>query len=125
MDLMTLKKKIDGFKNRNGQLRDVAPDLLFEIRQTWENYTGPVEQFRRELGIRVGTLRKLLIESKKLNHVLASSEAVGLTSSESVASNAEEMKGSQKPLELVYDGGSKILRFPTLDLLMEFLRKAS
>ncbi len=79
MDLIILKKKLDGFRATNGSIRDVSPEVLWELRQVWENFTGPIEQFRSELGMKVGTLRKLLTESKKLNHALASAGAVGLS----------------------------------------------
>ena len=72
MDLMILKKKIDGYRDGGGSIKNVPPELLLELRQTWEHYTGSAEEFRSELGVRIGTLRNLLIESKKLNHVIAS-----------------------------------------------------
>jgi len=126
MDLQILKKKIDGFRAGNGQLQNVAPELLLEIRQAWENYPGRVEQFRRELGMKVGTLRKLLVDSKKLNHVLASSAAVGLGDAGSAQTQgAEHTRGPSGQLELIYDHGSQIIRFPSLDMLIEFLKKAS
>jgi hypothetical protein len=127
MDLMILRKKIDGFRSGNGQLQKVPADLLLELRQSWENYSGTPEEFRRELGMKLGTLRKLLVESKKLNHVLASSEAMGLASPDGevnpeVANNPIYV-GSH--LELVINEGSKVVRFPNIDILIEFLRKAS
>jgi hypothetical protein len=49
MDLMILKKKIDGYRAANGSIKNVAPELLLELRQAWENYTGGQDQFRSEL----------------------------------------------------------------------------
>ena len=129
MELMLLKKKIDGFRGSDGSIRNMSPEVLLELRQTWESFTGSQEQFRSELGIRTGTLRNLLIESKKLNHVLASGGALGLAP---VGSETSVERGSQGPtgeaggmVELSYDGGSKVLRFPSVDSLMEFLRKSA
>ncbi len=123
MDLIILKKKIDGFRLGNGQLQKVPTELLYELRQAWENHTGPAEAFRRELGMKVGTLRKLLVESKKLNHVLASSDAIAMSSDEQEQIDAiEEPKVSC--LELVYEGNAKVIRFPSVDILIDFLRKA-
>lgn len=126
MEMQILKKRIDGFRAGNGQLQGVPPELLLEIRQAWENYAGPAEQFRRDLGMKMGTLRKLLVDSKKLNHVLASSGAVDLgeLGSEQGA-GVGKAGGPGGQLELVYDHGSKIIRFPSLDTLIEFLKKAS
>jgi hypothetical protein len=126
MDLVILKRKIDGFKAGNGTLQNVPAELLLELRQMWENYAGPAEQFRRELGMKVGTLRKLLVDSKKLNHVLASSSAAGFVGSEAVEPSTGAELGPNPPsLELIYDGGQKVIRFPSVDTLIEFLRKAS
>ena len=70
MDLMILKKKIDGYRAANGCIKKLPPELLLDLRQTWEHFTGSHDQFRSELGVKMGTLRKLLVESKKLNHVM-------------------------------------------------------
>ena len=57
MDLMILKKKIDGYRAANGSIKKVPPELLLELRETWEHYTGSADQFRSELGVKTGTLR--------------------------------------------------------------------
>ncbi len=126
MDLIILKKKIDGFRAGNGQLQKVPAELLWELRQAWEHHTDSADEFRRALGMKVGTLRKLLVESKKLNHVLASSEAVGFSSSEEQASLvAEGNSANHGRLELEYDGVKKVIRFSDVDTLIEFLKKAA
>jgi hypothetical protein len=131
MDLMILKKKIDGYRATNGSIKNVPPELLLELRQTWEHYTGSSEQFRSELGVKTGTLRNLLIESKKLNHVIASVGAVGLaveSGSESSQERPVQSDGngvSEDMLELVFDQGTKVIRFPSVDLLIEFMRKSA
>jgi hypothetical protein len=126
MDLVILKKKIDGYRDTAGCIRNVPPELLLELRQAWEHYTGSPEQFRSELGVRTGTLRNLLIESRKLNHVIASAGAVGLaiegSAPEQTHSSGNELSGSS--LELSFDNGSKVIRFPSVDVLIEFMRKS-
>lgn len=126
MELVILKRKIDGFRLGNGQLQNVPPELLLELRQAWENYSGEMEVFRRTLGMKVGTLRKLLAESKKLNHVLASAGALGLDEPGTSQGQLQaEAIASGNGLELVYDNGSKVIRFPSLEVLLEFLKKAA
>jgi hypothetical protein len=124
MDLAILKKKIDGFRLGNGQLQNVPPELLLELRHAWENFTGAPIEFRRELGMKIGTLRKLLTESKKLNHVLASSGAIEVGTSE-LGQQGDVVDASSGYLEMVLDNGSKVIRFPSVDILLEFLRKAA
>jgi hypothetical protein len=131
IDLLVLKKKIDGYRDSGGSIKHVPPELLLELRQIWEHYTGSPEQFRSELGVKIGTLRKLLVESKKLNHVLASAGAVGLavegrseeSAPEQSHSQANEMFGNK--LELVFDQGAKVIRFPSVDTLIDFMRKSA
>ena len=126
MEMIILKKKIDGYRDARGCIKNVPPELLLELRQMWEHYTGSPDQFRSELGVRAGTLRNLLKESKKLNHVLSSAGAVGLA----VGSGNEEGASAQSAfssnvLELTFDNGTKTIRFPSVDLLVDFMRKAS
>jgi hypothetical protein len=124
MDLMILRKKIDGYRAANGSIKNVPAELLLELRQSWEHYTGSQEQFRSELGVKTGTLRNLLIESKKLNHVIASTGAMGLVPS-GQAVQAEENNSQEDVLELVFDQGTKVIRFPNVDALIDFMRKSA
>lgn len=131
MDLAILKKKIDGYRASSGSIKNIPPELLLELRQTWEHYTGSPEQFRSELGVKIGTLRKLLVESKKLNHVIASTGAVGLAMDGGHEEGAPELLHSEEnevcknALELIFDHGSKIIRFPSVDVLIDFMRKSA
>ncbi len=126
MELVILKKKIDGYRAANGSIKNVPPELLLELRQTWEHYSGSPEQFRSELGVKTGTLRKLLIESKKLNHVIASAGAVGLMTLDNDAdANMQDTHTPLGTLELVYEQGAKVIRFPSVDLLVDFLKKSA
>jgi hypothetical protein len=124
MDSMILKKKLDGFRTANGSIRDVSPEVLWELRQAWENFTGSIDQFRSELGIHTGTLRNLLLSAKKLNHAMASAGSVALH--EPVG---EPTSGTPQPeyrgLELIYDRGEKVIRFPDVDTLIDFLKRAA
>ena len=131
MELVILKKRLDGYRDSGGSIKNVPPELLLELRQAWERYIGSPEQFRSELGVKIGTLRKLLVESKKLNHVIASVGAVRLaiegegedTSPEQAHSDKnEEFKNN---LELAFDNGSKVIRFPNVDTLIDFMRKSA
>jgi hypothetical protein len=131
MDMIILRKKIDGYRDSGGSIKNVPPELLLELRQTWEHYTGSVEQFRSELGVRMGTLRNLLKESKKLNHVIASAGAVGLVveggsdGSVSEQPNSDGIGVSRNVLELAFDNGTKVIRFPSVDALIDFMRKSA
>lgn len=125
MDLLILKKKLDGFRTSNGSIREVSPEVLWELRQAWESFTGPSDEFRSELGIQSGTLRNLLIASKKLNHVMASAGSMGLSEQDREPVSEGKYQSSASALELVYDRGEKIIRFPNVDTLIDFLKRAA
>ncbi len=124
MDLVILKKKLSGFKASNGSIRDVSPEVLWELRQSWENYTGPIDQFRSELGIHIGTLRNLLSAAKKLNHAMASASSLTMPE-QTEETGGEAPKPTERMLELIYDRGEKIIRFPDVDTLIVFLKRAA
>jgi hypothetical protein len=124
MDLLILKKKLDGFRVSSGSIRDVSPEVLWELRQGWENFTGSIDQFRSELGIHTGTLRNLLLSAKKLNHTMASASSLSLD--ELVGEESSASSTSHRcQLELVYDRGEKVIRFPDVDTLLDFLKRAA
>ena len=130
MELAILRKKLDGFRSANGSIQRVSPEVLWELRQSWEHFAGSPDDFRRELGVKQGTLRNLLVESKKLNHLLASAEGLGLGVSPDLEGKPTPPgigghPGTGRSLELVYDRGEKVIRFPNVDTLVEFLKKAA
>lgn len=125
MDLTILKRKIDGFRAANGTIKNISPEVLWELRQAWESFPGPIEHFRSELGMKVGTLRNLLVESKKLNHVFANGGGVELSQLEDEVVGEQPITKPGKVLELVFDGGQKVIRFPDVDTLVDFLSRAS
>ena len=125
MDLLILKKKLDGFRGSNGSIRDVSPEVLWELRQSWENFTGPIDEFRSQIGIQVGTLRNLLASAKKLNHAMASAHSMAVQQqSESAPEMASGAPAPSGALELVYDRGERVIRFPNVDTLIDFLKRA-
>jgi hypothetical protein len=121
---MILKKKLDGFRTSNGSIRDVSPEVLWELRQAWEHFTGSIDEFRSEIGIQTGTLRNLLLAAKKLNHVMASASTVRLDELETEQGSAT-LSTHPCQLELVYDRGEKIIRFPDVTTLLDFLKRAA
>ncbi len=123
MDLMILKKKMDGYRASNGSIKNVSAELLMELRQAWENYTGSAEEFRSEVGVKMGTLRNLLKASKKLNHIIASADAMVVAGSDQ--SHLEDGSVAGAVIELAFINGSKVIRFPNVDLLIDFIRKSA
>jgi hypothetical protein len=120
---MILKKKIDGYRTSSGSIKNVSAELLLELRQAWEHHTGSPEQFRSEIGVKMGTLRNLLKESKKLNHVLASADAVGLVPLDQPRLEEGSLAGTA--IEVTIVDGAKVIRFSNVDLLVDFMKKSA
>ncbi|MBK8204611.1 MAG: hypothetical protein IPK68_20655 [Bdellovibrionales bacterium] len=51
MDLEVLKKKISTFRGKGGRVRITDNGLLMEILLSWEQWTGPSNDFYRSIGV--------------------------------------------------------------------------
>ena len=120
MELETLKKKLSTFKTDKGYLKNVSNDLLLEILSAWENWSGSSKKFYRGIGSHQKSLAKLLGKAKRLKREGYESPVF------------EEVRFDSSPgdiqmtaaIEMVLDGG-RVLRFPTVDTVVDFLKKAS
>lgn len=121
MDYDVMKKKLDTYRKSNGQFKRVHGDLLIELLRMWESWTGAPSEFAKKLGMRSKQLGSLVREGRKI-----------ATSTENIEGvfHPLEIPGVSEPtapchgIEVVWDGG-KIIRFPTVDTLMDFIKKAS
>ena len=118
MDLETLKKKLSTFKTEGGKLTNVSDDLLMEILNAWENWSGPAKGFYSAIGSNYKKFAKLLGKAKKLKREGYAS--TGEFEEIKIASNP----ASECKIELVWDNG-KIIRFGEVDLVIDFLKKVA
>ena len=51
MELEVLKKKISTFRGKGGRVRITDNGLLMEILLSWEQWTGPSNDFYRAIGV--------------------------------------------------------------------------
>ena len=123
MDNVTLKKKLSTYVSDGGYLRNVSDEVLYELLTAWEEWTGTSAEFYRSIGFSRRKMAGLIGKAKKLKRE-------GHFGSESF----KEVKMAQvdDPLssgscsgniELIWEGG-KIIRFPAVDHLLEFVKKA-
>ena len=124
MDLVTLKKKLSTYITEKGQLRNVSDELLFDFISTWEEWTGTAKEFYRAIGFSPKQMASIVGKAKKLKREGHFGNA-----------NFKEVKiegpmlapaGSDAPcthIELQLAG--KVIRFPSVPQLLEFLEKAS
>ena len=124
MDNVTLKKKLSTYLSDKGQLRNLNEEILYEVLVAWENWSGPSPEFYRSLGFSYKQLAGLIGKAKKLKRegYFGSSEfkqvKVEQPSADSV--DASPCLGA----EVVWPGG-RIIRFQSVEMLLEFLKKAA
>jgi hypothetical protein len=121
MDYEVMKKKLDTYRKSNGQFRRVKGELLIEFLRMWECHTGPSLEFAKKLGMRSKQLGSLVREARK---IATTTDAVDPAFHALQIQGPAESPPVSAGIELTW-GADKIIRFPTVDILMDFLKKAS
>jgi|ERR1700683_1794765 hypothetical protein len=121
MDLTILKKKLSTYRTEGGYLKKVSDEVLMEILQAWEQWTGPASGFYKALGISRNGISSIIGKAKKLKREghfpveefkeIKMAEGLGLS-------------GPCQGIEISWDNG-KLIRFPAVDQLVEFLKKVA
>jgi hypothetical protein len=125
MDLEILKKRISTFRGEGGRIRISDDALLMEILAAWEQWKGPSQDFYRAIGVSSTGMASAIGKAKKMRregHFPASD-----FKEVRVADSAANSGGSSVPcsgIELCSPDG-RIIRFPSVDPLLEFLKKAA
>jgi hypothetical protein len=123
MDLEILKKKISTFRGEGGLVRKVSDEVLMEILGAWEQWTGPSKEFARAIGMNRNSIPKLIGKAKRLKREGFPTDEF----KELRIENTEAGLSSQSPcigIELSWDQG-KVIRFPQVDQLIDFLKKVA
>lgn len=124
MEMEILKKKISTYRTTHGKITRLPDEVALEILTAWESWTGPMSGFYSAIGADHRKMAKILGKAKKLKRegrVVVSSEFTELTPE----SLGVSLGGSGSAgIELTWDGG-RVIRFPRVDDLIEFLKKAA
>jgi len=124
MDLEILKKKISTFRGDGGRVRITDEALLMEILLAWEQWKGPSKEFYRAIGVSQTGMASIIGRAKKLRregHFPAEEfKEVHVEGSGGVSGGSDPCLG----IELCWDQG-KVIRFPQVDQLVEFLKKVA
>ena len=124
MDNAILKKKLNTYKaGESGQLRTVSDDVVMEVLRAWENWPGKASDLYRELGLSKMQLVTMIQKGKRL----VKSGVVQESDFKQVAVVGAEAVGIGVPcvvIELVWEGG-KVIRFPSVEPLLDFLKKVA
>jgi hypothetical protein len=123
MDLEILKKKVSSYRDNGGRVRKVSDELLLEILDAWEQYTGPARGFYTALGVSAKGISSIIGKAKKLKRDGFPSgdfKEIKIDGAESPPISVGPCVG----IELSWDHG-KVIRFPQVDQLVEFLKKVA
>ena len=121
MDLEILKKKVSTYRSDKGRVRKVSDELLLEILDAWEHWTGPAKGFYTALGISAKGIASII---KKAKHLRREGFPSGDFKEIKVEGPAAGSLVPCQGIELYWKEG-RIIRFPQVDSLLEFLKKAA
>lgn len=121
MDNLILKKRLSSFKTAKGRHTKVSDEVLVEMLNAWESWTGTASDFYRDLGLSKMQLGGLLKKAKKLRrlgHVLE-----GDFKEIKIESNTlGPLNDSTCGIVLSFPDGKRA-HFHQVDQLVDFLKK--
>lgn len=124
MDLEILKKRLSSYRTPKGRLTRVPDDLLVDILRAWEQWTGPASGFYAALGADHRKMAGLIGRAKKLKREgFFPEEEFKEIKIEGVLGGSP-LGNPCQGIEIVWDNG-KLIRFPQVELLIDFLKKVA
>lgn len=123
MDLEILNRKVSSYRSDGGRVRNVSDELLLEILEAWEQWTGPAKGFYTALGVSAKGISSIIGKAKKLKREGFPSgdfKEIKIDGAGSPVGPAVPCLG----IELSWEQG-KVIRFPQVDQLVEFLKKVA
>lgn len=123
MDNTILKKRLNTFKaGKSGRLQDVSDEVVIDLLRAWENWPGSTAELCRELGMSATQMAVIIKKGKNLI------KSGVVTESEFKEVALAGVDGEPMPpcaaIELNWTKGT-IIRFPRVDDLLDFLKKAA
>lgn len=121
MDIEILKKKISTFRGEGGRVRITDDQLYMEILHVWEQWKGTAKDFYRVIGVSKPGFAAIIGKAKRMRregHFPAEEFKEIKVAEGGVATSL--CSGS----EVVWDNG-KVIRFQSVDVLIDFLKKVS
>lgn len=125
MDLTLLCKKISSYRTPKGRITKLPNELLGEILHAWEQWSGSPAGFYKELGVDYRKMGSIMGKAKQLKREGAF-DGLNFTEVVVAGDSSETINplNNCSEIELVWDS-SKVIRFKSPELLLEFLKKAA
>ena len=121
MDFEILRKKLDAYRTPGGSYKNIKSELLVELLRIWEEHKGPSTLLAKQLGMTAGQLARQIREARKAATL---GEVIDPAFQALQVQSAAEGVSSGSEIVLSW-GGDKVVKFPNVDLLVDFLRKAA
>ena len=122
MDLEILKKKVSTFRGEGGRVSISDDQLLLEILEAWEQWTGAASGFYTTLGVSSKGIGSIIGRAKKLKREGFPGNGFKEIQIQGPVAGGES--GPCSSIELCWKG-EQVIRFPLVDQLLEFLKKAA
>ena len=124
MDLEVLKKKISSYRTEGGHLTKVSDELAMEILSAWEQWTGAAKGFYVAIGVNQHKMASIIGKAKKLKREghFPAEDFKEIKVSEGIGGSGVLPPCSG--IEVCWDNG-KLIRFPGVDQLIDFLKKVA
>jgi hypothetical protein len=120
MDLIVLKKRLSTFSTDKGRVKNVSDELLIELLRAWETWAGKAKEFYEGLGVSKQAMATLIRKAKKLSREGAGGDFKEMN----IESILGPAPGPIVAIEVTWDNG-KVIRFPHVDQLIDFLKKVA
>ena len=125
MDVEILRKKISTFRGEGGRVRITDDTLYMEILTAWEQWKGPIKEFYRAIEVSKTGMAGIIGKAKKMRREghFPASDFKEVKVTEGLAGSGLASTPCSG-IELCSPDG-RIIRFPGVDPLLEFLKKAA
>lgn len=122
MENAILKKRLNTFRTQGGHLRRVSDELVVDLLRAYELWPGTAAEFYRDLALSKQQLAVLMKKGKRLCREGQHPES-GEFKEIALAAIPHGAVPCQA-IELCWEQG-KLIRFPAVEQLVEFLKKAA
>src|ERR1035438_10012082 len=107
MDLTILKKKMSTYRTEGGYIKNVSDELLIEILQAWESWSGPASGFYGAIGVNQKKMASIIGKAKKLKR---EGHFPVEDFKEIKVSEGGQFSGPCQGIEMAWDNG-RVIRF--------------
>ena len=123
MDNTILKKRLSTYRTDKGVLKNVSDELLIDILRSWEQWPGNAKDFYTSIGVSFKQMAKLMGKAKKMQCEGRFPESE-FKEVKVLGPDSASPGGPCSGIELQWDAG-KIIRFPAVEQLVDFLKKVA